>query len=337
MSRQGQASGTSLGRVTRIDDFRGVGLVQRGSENLVAVSGGTTGGDADTPCGPDIRFQVASVSKSFTAAAVLLLAERSVLSVTDPVGRWLADCPASWDAITLHHLLSNTSGMAHWEGLGELDLTVRTPAKELLRVFRAAELLSPPGTRFSYSSPGFALLGQVVEQASGQPYASFLARELFAPAGMTATFAGNGTGLPGMAAGHQAGEPVLAPFELDTVGMGAGDIWSTPGDLARWDRALAAGQVLSEATVAAMLTVRGAIEDDDGIVRTEGYGYGWFLGSVLGGHPIVYHPGDNIGFRSFNAWFPDDDVRIIMLTNEGTTDVEPIVHQLLEVAFAAVG
>jgi CubicO group peptidase (beta-lactamase class C family) len=323
--------------VTRIDDFRGVGLVQRGSEDLVAVSGGTTGGDADTPCDPDIRFQVASVSKSFTAAAVLLLAERGVLSVTDPVGRWLPGSPPSWDAVTLHHLLSNSSGLVHWDGLPGVDLTTRIPAEEELRAFREADLLSPPGARFSYSSPGFALLAHVVERASGQPYASFLARELFAPAGMTATFAGNGTGLPGLATGHVAGKPVTAPLELDTTGMGAGDIWSTPGDLAQFDRALAAGQVLGEATLAAMLTVHAPVEDDDGVIRTEGYGYGWFLGSVFGEHRIVYHTGDNIGFRSINAWFPDDDERVVMLTNEMDTDVEAIVHQLLHAAFPAAG
>jgi CubicO group peptidase (beta-lactamase class C family) len=246
---------------------------------------------------------------------------------------WPLDAgPPGWDAITLHHLLSNTSGLVHWPGLSGLDPTVRVPAGELLAAFRRPDLLSAPGTRFSYSSPGFVLLAHVVERASGQPYASFLAREIFGPAGMTATFAGNGTGLPDRATGHVDGEPSTL-LDLDVVGMGAGDIWSTPGDLARWDRVLAAGQVLSEATLAAMLTVRTPIDDDDGVIRTEGYGYGWFLGSVSGGRRIVYHPGDQNGFRSLNAWFPDDDVRVIMLTNEMSTDLEKIAHQLLAAAF----
>jgi CubicO group peptidase (beta-lactamase class C family) len=318
--------------MTKINDFRGVALVQRGAEDLVAVAGGTTGSDPDVMCGPGTRFQVASVSKSFAAAAVLRLADQGALSVGDPVGRWLADCPAAWDAITVHHLLSHTAGLVHWDGLPGLDMAGPIPAEEKLRIFRAADLLSAPGTRFFYSSPGFALLGHIVERASGQPYASFLAREFFGPAGMTATFAGNGAGLPGLAVGHVAGEPATS-FDLDGLGTGAGDIWSTPGDLARWDRALAAGEVLGEAALAAMLTVRTPIEDDDGVIRTEGYGYGWYLGSARGGHRMVYHTGDNPGFRSINAWFPDDDVRAIMLTNEDTTDVGTIVHQLVNAAF----
>lgn len=319
-----------------VADFRGVALAQRGAEDLVALAGGTTGGDPDVACGPGTRFQIASASKSFTAAAVLLLAGRGVLSVGDPVGRWVPDCPPTWDAITLHHLLSNSSGLAHWDGLPGLDISARTPADEVLATFRRADLISAPGTRFSYSSPGFVLLAHVVERASGQPYASFLAREVFGPAGMTATFAGDGTGQPDLATGHVSGEPAT-PFELDVVGMGAGDIWSTPGDLARWDRALAAGDVLDAATLAAMLTVHAPAEDDDGVIRTEGYGYGWFLGSALGGHRIVYHPGDNEGFRSLNAWFPDDDVRVVVLTNEMDTDLEKIAYRLLAAAFPAAG
>jgi CubicO group peptidase (beta-lactamase class C family) len=264
---------------------------------------------------------------------VLLLAERGVLSVTDPVGRWLTDCPASWDAVTLHHLLSHTAGLVHWDHLPQLDLTAAIPAAHELRLFREADLLSTPGARFSYSSPGFVLLAHIVQRASGQPYASFLARELFAPAGMTATFAGNGTGLPGLANGHTAGAPVTS-YELDVVGMGAGDIWSTPGDLARWDRALASGEVLGEAALAAMLTAYAPVGDDDaGVIGTGGYGYGWYLGSVHGGHRMVYHTGGNAGFRSLNAWFPDDDVRVIMFTNEETTDFETIVRQLIGAAF----
>ena len=132
--------------------------------------------------------------------------------------------------------------------------------------------------------------------------------------------------------GHQDGKPV-APFDLDTLGRGTGSLWSVAGDLARWDRALAAGEILSEAARRAMFTVHAPVEDDDGLVRTDGYGYGWFIGSAAGGRRLFYHPGDNPGFRSFNAWFPDDDVRLAALSNESATDHTPIAHRLFRAAF----
>lgn len=233
----------------------------------MAFAGGTTGTDPDSDCTLGTRFQIASVSRQFTAAALLLLADRGVLSVGDAVHRWVDGCPASWDSITVHHLLTRTAGLVHWRHIPELDLTSPVAASEELRTFQDAPLLSAPGERYSYSSPGYVLLARIVERAAGQPFASFLAGVIFEPLGMEATFAGNGSGKPGLAAGHRAGAPVTS-LDLDIVGMGAGDVWSTAGDLARWDRALASGEILAGASRQAMLAVHAPVDDDDGLVRT---------------------------------------------------------------------
>jgi CubicO group peptidase (beta-lactamase class C family) len=230
-------------------------LLQRGNDDLVAFAGGASGASPGTACTLSTRFQICSVSKTFTAAAVLALADKSVLSVSDPVGRWIGGCPASWAAITVHHLLTHTAGLEHWWGIPGLDPTVPlTPAEEL-RLFSEAPLLSAPGERFSYSSPGYALLGRIVERAADQPYASFLATTIFDPLGMASTFAGNGAGQPQLATGHMAAVPVPS-FELDTTNAGAGDVWSTAHDLARWDRALASGEILTPDSRQAMLAVQ---------------------------------------------------------------------------------
>jgi CubicO group peptidase (beta-lactamase class C family) len=318
--------------VTEADTLRGAALLQRGAEELVAVAGGTTGTGPDTRCSLGTRFQIASITKQFTAAAVLLLADRGVLSVHDPISRWLDGCPAAWDPIAVHHLLSHSAGLAHWPGLPELDVTKPVATSEKLRAFAAAPLLSPPGECYSYSSPGYVLLAHILERATGLPYGAFLAREIFEPLKMAATFNGIPTGQPGLAAGCHNGAAV-PPFDLDTVGLGTGSIWSTVGDLARWDRALADGKILSEAARRTMFTMHVPVEDDDGLIRTGGYGYGWFIGSAAGGHRIFYHPGDNPGYRTINAWFPDDGVRLAVLSNEGATDLEPIVHHLIRTAF----
>lgn len=324
--------------MTEAGILHGAALLQRGSEDLVAVAGGTTGTVPDTGCSLGTRFQVASVTKPFTAAAVLLLADRGVLSVEDPVRRWLDGCPAAWDPITVHHLLCHSAGLAHWPGLpglDALDVTRPVDAVEKLRIFGAAPLLSPPGERFSYSSPGYVLLAHVIERAAGQPYGEFLAREIFEPLGMAATFNGNPGGQPGLAAGHHDGTPAPSA-DLNTLFLGTGSIWSTVGDLARWDRALADGEILSGAARRTMFTVHVPAEDDDGLIRTVGYGYGWYIGSASGGRRICYHTGDAPGFRSITAWFPDDSVRLAVLSNEDGTDVAAIAFDLIRTAFPSL-
>jgi CubicO group peptidase (beta-lactamase class C family) len=132
--------------MTDLGSLHGAALLQRGTEDLVAVAGRTTGSDPDTDCTLGTRFQIASVSKQFTAAAVLLLADRGVLSVDDPVRNWLDGCPAAWEPVTVHHLLSHSSGLVHWHALPGLDLTRPAAASELLGSFASAPLLSPPGS-----------------------------------------------------------------------------------------------------------------------------------------------------------------------------------------------
>jgi CubicO group peptidase (beta-lactamase class C family) len=314
------------------DGLRGVVLLQRGDTDLIAFAGGTTGTDPDTACTLGTRFQIASVSKQFTAAAVLTLADRGALSVDDAVGRWIGGCPASWDGITVHHLLSHTAGLAHWRDIPELDPTAPPDFEDELHLFAGAPLLGAPGERFSYSSPGYVLLGSIVERAADQPYASFLATEIFEPLGLESSFAGNPGGQPDLTVGHREGVPVPS-FDLATVNVGTGDVWSMAPDLARWDRALASGEILSPASRQAMFAVQASISDDDPLLRTDGYGYGWYVGSLLGEHPVLYHTGDNPGFRSANAWFPEDAVRLVVLSNEETTGIGPLLGELVATAF----
>jgi CubicO group peptidase (beta-lactamase class C family) len=309
----------------------GAVLLERGPDELVAVAGGATGISPDDGCTLGTRFQVASVSKQFTAAAVLLLADRGALSVTDPVCDWLDGCPPAWDRISVHHLLSNSAGLPHWHELPELDLTRPLDPDALLALLAAAPLLAPPGERYSYSSPGFVLLGRIIERVSGQSYASFLDQEFFGPLGLSATFSGSPGARGGLAAGRYDGAAVPS-VELDTVSLGTGSIWSTVGDLTRWGRALSNDGLLSGVARQAMFSVQVPVLDDDGVIRTEGYGYGCFIATAAG-RRMLYHPGDQPGFRSINAWFPDDDVRLAILSNDGAADLDPLIHDLIRVAF----
>jgi CubicO group peptidase (beta-lactamase class C family) len=312
--------------------LRGVALVRRAGVDDVRVAGGTAGGGpAATPIGPETRFQIASISKQFTAAATMLLVDRGALSVDDHLVEILDGCPSTWREITIHHLLCHTSGLVHWPQLPDLDLTAQVSDDELLATFGAPALLSAPGERYSYSSPGYVLLAHVVQRVSGIPYRTFLAEELFGPLAMDATFAGNGGAAHDLATPLHDGVPV-ASFELDGVGMGAGDVWSTVDDLANWDAVIETRLVLSDASRRRTFQPHAAVDDEIPGVKFHGYGYGWYLAEI-DGHRVNFHTGGNAGFQSINAVLPDDDALFVALTNDTATDLLGVALELLEIAF----
>ncbi|MET0493893.1 MAG: serine hydrolase domain-containing protein [Actinoplanes sp.] len=250
------------------------------------------------------RYQLASVSKQFTAAAILVLAQAGRLQLDDPVGKWAG----GWDGITLHQLLSHTSGLGHWEDYPMIDLCRGMTPDELIATFR---LVPPSFQGYYYSSPGYVLLAHVVEQAGDQPYREFLADRVFGPAGLTATFAGSPGDRPDVAQGHDKDGKPVPSFDLDSVGMGAGDVWSTAADMVAWLDALRAGRVLNDHWRDLMLhehVPTGLSE------LSRAYGYGVFLGA-LNGEPIFQHSGDNAGFKAFVACVPGPDRRIVVLTD----------------------
>lgn len=309
--------------------LRGTALVRRRGDDVLRIAAGTSGARTHAELGAGTRFQLASVSKQFTAAAVLLLVDRRALSVEDRLTDVLAG-PGSWRDITVHHLLCHTSGLVHWQGLSDLDLTEVLPADELLAAFAEPPLLSEPGARYAYSSPGYVLLAHVVQRASGQPYRTFLTEEIFAPLGMDATFAGNAGVAHDVATPLHEGARVRS-FELDVIGMGAGDVWSTVDDLATWDDALEAGCILSPSSRREMLTPHAAIDEVLPGVTIEGYGYAWYVADVAG-HRLFFHTGDNAGFKSINAVLPDDGASFMALTNDTATDLTGVSFELCRLA-----
>jgi CubicO group peptidase (beta-lactamase class C family) len=315
-------------------EFSGTILLRVKGQTLLEGAYGLADRASGRPITLQSEFQIASVSKSFGAAAILLLEERGRLSVHDLVDRWIRPSPPHWAKLTVHDLMAHTAGLVHWRDLPELDL-FRAPSWErLLEVFARPALKFAPGDGWAYSSPGYRMLAEIVGQAGGEPYARFLEREIFRPLGLSATRAGNRSAHPERAAvGYFGGEPEPS-FELDTANCGAGDIWSTTGDLARWNSALETpGRLLSGPSLDRMFAAHAAIPPGapgsaPGIADLA-YGYGWYLGKVSG-FPLRFHPGDNPGFRALNLRVTGPDVTLVVLTNEGSRD-------LTEVAFRALG
>lgn len=272
----------------------------------------------------DTRYQLASVSKQFTAAAVLLLVEAGTLDLDDCVDRWVADAAGRWRGVTLHHLLTHTSGLGHWDDYPMLDLAERVDPDELLATFGSVPLQYPVGGGWRYSSPGYVLLAQVVQRAADTSYQDFLAGRLFDPLGLGRTFAGAPGDRQDLASGHDAAGTPVPTWELDVVNMGAGDVWSTAHDLVAWLDALQGGRLLSERHRRLMLTERARTGMGP---DASGYGYGVFVGEV-DGRRWWHHSGDNAGYRAFVGSMSSRGRRFVVLSNSEATDasvVEPLL------------
>jgi CubicO group peptidase (beta-lactamase class C family) len=309
-------------------DLRGVAMVTKAGTMRTELAAGLADAAAGVPCTPRTRFQLCSISKQFAAAAALLLAEDGRLALDDPVDRWLPGGPPQWSGVTLHHLLSHTAGVPHWLEAPGLDPARPVSVGERLAAIQAAPLRTAPGQAWHYSSPGFVLVGLIVERASGRPYARFLTERILDPLALTATSIGGPPPEPA-ARGYRDGQPVT-PFDLAAM-AGTGDIWSTAADLARFTAALHGGELLADGSLHAMLTPHAPIDDDDETLITTGYGYGMFTG-IFAGQPAYYHPGDNPGYRSFAGWFPEQAASIVVLSNDEGVDAIDLLRELLPAA-----
>jgi CubicO group peptidase (beta-lactamase class C family) len=181
---------------------RGALRVTAGGDVVAEHVAGVTGGATPSPCRPRTRFQIASISKQFTAAAILALVQRGQLTVDDRLARWFPGGPDGWADITVHQLLSHTSGLGHWDDFPEIDVHAAVPAGEFLALLRSRPLTGRPGRRFSYSSPGFWLLAQIVGLVSGCGYPEFAGSALLESAGLTRSWVRPGaarTSRPGTA------------------------------------------------------------------------------------------------------------------------------------------
>lgn len=298
--------------------FSGSVLAARGGEELFARGYGAADRSTGAAVTPDTRFDIGSLSKQFTAAAILRLESEGRLSVHDPVSRHLPEYPRpASDRITLHHLLTHTAGLPSLGRRGQLedvreDCTAKT-LDELLAYSRDLALDFEPGAEHRYSNSGYMLLAAVVERVAGMPFDAYLRTVLFEPAGMDDT----GRLTPDVrgaeiAIGYTGYEPSITPRGCvdATWHTGGGGLHSTARDLLRWDRALAEGRILPPAQLAAFYHPH---------VQTgragRAYAYGWGRFEVHG-RPVIHHNGGTEGFIAEFMRFPDDgNLLVIVLSN----------------------
>jgi len=289
--------------------FAGSVRVVRGSRVLLERSGGFADRERRRPNAGDTRYEIGSLTKQFTAAAVLLLQERGVLHTTDAVTRWLPEASPHWDAVTLHALLTHTAGIPDSDfdddtfDSGPRDSSL-TAGEWAVRLASKRPLEFAPGTRFAYSNMGYMVLGRVIERASGMRYEAFVTRNLLVPLGLAHTgFTPAGT--PPDAIGYSSRRgPVVRARRMNLPrANAAGGLWSTTGDLVAWEQALFGGHVLSAASLA---TLTSPVIGD--------YACG-IHHRTSPGREVLYHTGRTIGFDSVLGWYPQDSVAIAVLTN----------------------
>jgi CubicO group peptidase (beta-lactamase class C family) len=265
---------------------------------------------------PETRYRIGSITKQFTAAAVLRLQEEGKLRVEDSLSKFLPDFPRGGE-VTVHHLLTHSSGIHSYTNKPDFlaQVTVGTTPQELIRSFRDDPFDFDPGLRFLYNNSGYFLLGHIVEKVSGLPYAEYLRRTFFEPLGMRSTGV------------HDAREVIEAEacgytwedgrvrkalnWDMSRAG-GAGALYSTVDDLNRWNEALFAGKVLSEASLKAATTPAPTAEDPG--PKEEGYGYGLGIGRLRGLRTIS-HGGGLHGFHSNLLRIPDQRFNVVVLVN----------------------
>jgi CubicO group peptidase (beta-lactamase class C family) len=311
--------------------IRGAYQVRRGGQVVAEGAGGRRDAVTGEPCTQDTRFQAASISKQFVAASVLLLADRGALRLADPVGQWWPPAPKAWAPMTVGHLLANSSGLPHWRGIPGFDISCPPAPHEILDRVTQLPLLSPPGTRWAYSGVGYLLAAAVVEAASGQAYASFVTENVFRPLAMTATTSGQLPLAGTVARGHRDGQPVPLAAEL-TAMPGTGDIWTTAADLLRYADGIGGGELLSAASWQLMVSQQvpvGESLSQAATIWVSGYGYGTYIGSI-GGRPAWFHTGDNPGYVSLLARFPQTGVTLAVLANDESVPLEDTAVRLVQ-------
>jgi CubicO group peptidase (beta-lactamase class C family) len=305
----------------------------RGGEVLVSQGYGLANREHAVPNSALTKFRLASVTKQFTATAIMLLQQQGKLQVQDAISAHLEDCPATWDAVTIHHLLSHTSGIPNHTDFPEIWATigVSQTVPELIATFKDRPLDFAPGQRWNYSNSGYILLGAIVEQVAGQPYEQFMREQIFEPLGMRDSGYDRHTPIiPHRATGYDKrnGTVVNARYIDMSIPYAGGALYSTVGDLCIWDQALYAERLIPLELQEAMFAPAPIAEPPS----QADYGYGWGIYRMFE-RRCVGHSGGIFGFSTNIARFLDDRVLIAVLSNLESPYISSITHDLGAIVF----
>jgi len=314
--------------------FSGSLLVAKGGEVILDKGYGFADAQRKVPFTSDTAFDIGSITKQFTATAILKLEMQGKLGVSDPISKWFEGVPEDKKGITLHHLLTHSSGLEDVFG----DDYDEMPRDRLVKAALESKLLWAPGTRYRYSNAGYSLLAAVVELASGKPYETYLRENLWLPAGMTRTgyrLQEKGALAHGVTGDREDwGTPLDKAWAPDGPWWnlrGNGGVLSTTGDLYKWHQALEGEAILSKEAKAKMFTPH-VPEDEEG--RSH-YGYGWAIFKTQRNTRLIAHNGGNGIFNADFRRYVDDGVVLIIGSNRQDFLSIPAVGPLTRLSFDA--
>jgi CubicO group peptidase (beta-lactamase class C family) len=300
------------------EEFQGTVLISKDGEVLFKKGYGAAAPNVQNS--PDTLYQIASLSKTFTAVAIMQLAEKQKLNVDDTIAKYFPKFPNA-DTITIGHLLSHSSGIPDYLNPDyQFDFSKEWEPEEIIEVVGNDQEFTP-GESFSYSNTGYVLLGLIIEEVSGKPYADYIEEHIFKPSGMQHSMFTYPEGVPA-AEGHVEGKN--GPLMHNSAAYAAGDIISTVEDLALFDKALRQNLLVTEETSKLMGTTHASKFPYQ-------YGYGWYTQDVLGHNAVGHSGGFPSGFRHYMAQLQDVELTVIVLSNEMTVNSKTINRNLTSI------
>jgi D-alanyl-D-alanine carboxypeptidase len=308
---------------------RGLGIaaaVAWGTGAWSGASGSVAPGGAAMQ--PEAVFQVGSVTKQFTSAAILLLVEAGLMDLEDPLTLHLPDAPVQGRVVRIRHLLEHTSGLPEYTDIVNDPWAPLTRA-QIVDSIASRPFLSEPGEKYSYKNSGYYLLGLAIEQVAGRTYGDFLREEILEPLGLTSTGLCGEPPIADVPGGWMLVGPNMhsvPPIHME-VPLSAGALCSTAGDLVRWARALGRGEVVSPASYARM-TTPGTLNNG----QSTPYGLGLLL-VARAGRTAHSHNGAIPGFMAQLAYYPSQDVAVAVLINQMPTDPGALEQRLAGLTF----
>jgi len=292
--------------------------------------------ETKVPLRPELALRTGSVTKQFTAAAIMLLAEQGKLSLADELGSHMPEYPEHGRHITIENLLTHTSGIRNYTELPQFSsvLVKDVSVGDAIAFFKDTPLQFQPGQRFSYSNSNYFLLGAIIEKVSGISYQAFMQQKIFQPLQMNCTEIESTASSVATAIGYTQGRNGITkvPYYSMSWPFAAGAMRTSVDDLVRWDNAIRIGALLRRESWERMAKDFKLIDGSHA-----GYGYGWFIRKFRG-NDTLEHGGDIGGFSADTWRYPEDQIFIAVLANSDSHEPAPdaIAGKIVKIIFAAL-